>query len=94
MRYLLDELTAYEEGFSDILLLDRATDRHETFMGGAESKASTTVSYADLQAFGAGLIQQFQSILSKPTDNTTTREDAQGRLYFLSILLTCKADSW
>jgi hypothetical protein len=61
MRYLLDELTAYEEGFSDILLLDRAADRHETFMGSQSS--STTVSHADLHVFGASLIRQIQDLL-------------------------------
>ncbi|KAF8825648.1 hypothetical protein HHX47_DHR6000236 [Lentinula edodes] len=33
MRYLLDELMAYEEGFTDIMMPDRALERHETFMG-------------------------------------------------------------
>ena len=61
MRYLLDELMAYEEGFSDILLLDRASDRHETFMG--SSSPSTSVSHSDLQVFGANLLQQFRDLL-------------------------------
>jgi len=61
MRYLLDELMAYEEGFSDILLLDRASDRHETFMGG--SSPSVTVSHSDLQVFGENLLQQFRDLL-------------------------------
>jgi hypothetical protein len=60
MRYLLDELMAYEEGFSDILLLDRASDRHETFMGGSPSVA---VSHSDLQVFGANLLQQVRDLL-------------------------------
>ncbi|KAJ6456576.1 hypothetical protein DFH09DRAFT_847576, partial [Mycena vulgaris] len=33
MRYLLDELMAYKEGFSDIMMDGRAIDHHETFMG-------------------------------------------------------------
>jgi hypothetical protein len=61
MRYLLDELTAYEEGFSDILLLDRASERHETFMGTQRSAA--TVSHTDLQVFRESLLQQLQDLL-------------------------------
>jgi hypothetical protein len=61
MRYLLDELMAYEEGFSDILLLDRASDRHETFMGGPSP--SIAVSHSDLQVFGANLLQQVRDLL-------------------------------
>ncbi|KAI0037942.1 DNA breaking-rejoining enzyme, partial [Auriscalpium vulgare] len=37
MRYLLDELSAYEEGFSDIMMKSRNKDRHESFMGGSRS---------------------------------------------------------
>ncbi|KAJ7488522.1 hypothetical protein B0H11DRAFT_2230062 [Mycena galericulata] len=48
MRYLLDELMAYEEGFSDIMMDDRASDRHETFMGENEM---VPVSRADLAKF-------------------------------------------
>ncbi|KAE9390676.1 hypothetical protein BT96DRAFT_945947 [Gymnopus androsaceus JB14] len=33
MRYLLDELMTYEEGFSDIMMTDRTLECHETFMG-------------------------------------------------------------
>jgi len=33
MRYLLDELMAYEEGFTDIMMDNRASEQHETFMG-------------------------------------------------------------
>ncbi|KAG5220529.1 phosphate system positive regulatory protein [Salix suchowensis] len=32
MRYLLDELTSYEEGFSDIMMASRPSERHESFM--------------------------------------------------------------
>ena len=44
MRYLLDELMSYEEGFTDMLMADRASSRHETFMAEA--------SYADASQIG------------------------------------------
>jgi hypothetical protein len=33
MRYLLEELSAYEEGYSDMLMPNRQTHCHDTFMG-------------------------------------------------------------
>ena len=41
---------------------DRASDRHEVFMGAAQ-QPSPMVSHADLQLFGAGLLHQFCSLL-------------------------------
>ncbi|KAK7691283.1 hypothetical protein QCA50_004676 [Cerrena zonata] len=49
MRYLLDELMAYEEGFSDILMRGRAYHRHETFMGEGDPEANVTKQ--DLESF-------------------------------------------
>ena len=42
MCYLLDELTAYEEGFTDIMTPDHTAERHETFMGIQQSSSSPT----------------------------------------------------
>ncbi|KAJ7050595.1 hypothetical protein C8F01DRAFT_1377498 [Mycena amicta] len=53
MRYLLDELMAYEEGFSDIMMDDRLVDRHETFMGENESMP---ISRTDLSRFEAQIL--------------------------------------
>ena len=39
MHYLLDELMSYEEGFTNMLMVDRASSRHETFMGDTQSSA-------------------------------------------------------
>lgn len=65
MRYLLDELMSYEEGFSDILMTDRAAERHETFMGVSET--SSGVTKEDLEAFEAKLLQQVWILmLSQP----------------------------
>lgn len=33
MRYLLDELTAYEDDYGDLLMPDRTVNRRETLMG-------------------------------------------------------------
>jgi hypothetical protein len=63
MRYLLDELMAYEEGFSGILMPDRASARHESSMGVQEG--SCAVSHIDLQVFGEKLVQQVQDLLSE-----------------------------
>ncbi|KAJ8481608.1 hypothetical protein ONZ45_g15254 [Pleurotus djamor] len=41
MRYLLDELMAYEEGYMDIMMDQRHSERHETFMGGPSSLSTT-----------------------------------------------------
>jgi len=59
MRYLLDELMSYEEGFTDIMMEDRPINRHETFMGALDSPI-IPISAQDLQVFGTSLIQQVQ----------------------------------
>jgi hypothetical protein len=51
MCYLLDKLMAYEEGFGDILMGDRASEHHETFMGAQDLSAS--ISRSDLLVFEA-----------------------------------------
>ncbi|KAJ7149449.1 hypothetical protein C8R43DRAFT_1128452 [Mycena crocata] len=61
MRYLLDELMAYEEGFSDIMMDDRAADRHETFMGEDET---APVSKADLVKFEALIVSRIQGLVA------------------------------
>lgn len=61
MRYLLDELMAYEEGFSDIMMPDRSSDRHETFMGLQDPAA--TVSKQDLANLRTGIREEFQGLL-------------------------------
>lgn len=62
MRYLLDELMAYEEGFSDIMMGDRASDRHETFMGSGDPSAA--ISRGDLIVFEKNLLRQVQDLLT------------------------------
>lgn len=61
MRYLLDELMAYEQGFSDILMQDRAVDRHETFMGETDTPEGLTK--GDLETFQAKLLQQVRDLV-------------------------------
>ena len=73
MRYLLDELMAYEEGFGDILMGDRASERHETFMGAQD--LSGAISKADLMVFETKLIQQMQGLL-KNHHATSSRSEA------------------
>ena len=63
MRYLLDELMAYEEGFSDIMMDDRVVDRHETFMGEDET---APLSKADLRKFEEGLLTKIQGLMDGP----------------------------
>lgn len=66
MRYLLDELMVYEEGFSDIMMGDRASDRHESFMGAQDATAA--VSKHDLADLEEKLVHQFRAIIaSQPT---------------------------
>jgi hypothetical protein len=62
MRYLLDELMTYEEGFGDILMADRASERHETFMG--DQDLSAAISRADLQQFEVNLIQKVLEVIN------------------------------
>lgn len=61
MRYLLDELMSYEEGFSDIMMQDRAVDRHETFMGKTEMSSGLTK--VDLEIFQTKLLQQVRNLV-------------------------------
>ena len=66
MRYLLDELMSYEEGFTDMLMVDRASSRHETFMGDTQSSAisDSVVTQRDFAAFQASLLMNLQSLLT------------------------------
>ncbi|KAF8325729.1 hypothetical protein F5887DRAFT_1085236 [Amanita rubescens] len=59
MRYLLEELTAYEEGFSDILMEDRASERHESFMSAPDPLATPTKK--DLFTFSESIIQNLRA---------------------------------
>ncbi len=64
MRYLLDELMSYEEGFGNIMMEDRPVNRHETFMGSQSTNLnpSSPVTVQDLKAFGSDLIQKMQQL--------------------------------
>ncbi|KIM83638.1 hypothetical protein PILCRDRAFT_7051 [Piloderma croceum F 1598] len=53
---------AYEEGFGDILMGDRASERHETFMGAQDLSAS--ISRSDLLVFEARLLQQMREFMT------------------------------
>ncbi|KAJ6506544.1 hypothetical protein C8R45DRAFT_922728 [Mycena sanguinolenta] len=64
MRYLLDELMAYEEGFSDIMMDDRTIDRHETFMGEDET---VPISKADLLKFEEKVLTKIQGLVAGDT---------------------------
>ncbi|KAJ7832509.1 hypothetical protein B0H13DRAFT_2370907 [Mycena leptocephala] len=61
MRYLLDELMAYEEGFSDIMMDDHTIDRHETFMGQDET---ALLSKADLSKFEDSILVKIQGMIA------------------------------
>lgn len=82
MRYLLDELTAYEEGFTDILMPDQGPERHETFMGTAPSCSSsqTPVSKADLDTLQANIIRQVDLMLTPQKSRLI--EHTPGGVYF------------
>ncbi|KAJ7127320.1 hypothetical protein C8R43DRAFT_1134814 [Mycena crocata] len=70
MRYLLDELMAYEEGFSDIMMDDRVSDRHETFMGDDDT---APVSRADLLKLEDNIFAKIQGlIVASPTRSNTS----------------------
>ncbi|KAF7327172.1 hypothetical protein MKEN_00294300 [Mycena kentingensis (nom. inval.)] len=69
MRYLLDELMAYEEGFSDIMLDDRRLDRHETFMG---ENASAPVTHSDLTRFQEQIIGSMRTMIVSVAASTPT----------------------
>ncbi|KAJ6459812.1 hypothetical protein C8R47DRAFT_1081194 [Mycena vitilis] len=60
MRYLLDELMAYEEGFSDIMMDDRVIDRHERFMGVDEA---APLLKADLLRFEESMLVKIQGLI-------------------------------
>lgn len=62
MRYLLDELMSYEEGFGDIMMGDRASDRHETFMG--TQNLATSISRGEFLAFEERVMQKVQDLLT------------------------------
>ncbi|KAJ7748139.1 hypothetical protein B0H16DRAFT_1725751 [Mycena metata] len=66
MRYLLDELMAYEEGFSDIMMDDRVVDRHETFMGEDES---APLCKADLVRLEGTLLAKLQGLIEKSSSS-------------------------
>ncbi|KAJ7764215.1 hypothetical protein B0H16DRAFT_1718156 [Mycena metata] len=61
MRYLLQELMAYEEGFSDIMMDDRLVDRHETFMG---EDQSAPLRKGDLLRLEETLLTKLQSLIA------------------------------
>ncbi|KAJ7645104.1 hypothetical protein DFH06DRAFT_1333400 [Mycena polygramma] len=69
MRYLLDELMAYEEGFTDIMMDDRLVDRHETFMG---EDATTPVSKTDLVRFEGTILAKIQALIDKAPSTDAT----------------------
>jgi hypothetical protein len=62
MRYLLDELMAYEEGFSNIMMPGHTSDRHETFMGVQD--LSSSPSKSDLLTLEGNLIRQFHCFVA------------------------------
>jgi hypothetical protein len=63
MRYLLDELMAYEEGFTDIMMTARTSDRHETFMGLQDP--GLTVTKADLIASEVNILAKIEGIVQR-----------------------------
>ncbi|KAI0057704.1 hypothetical protein BV25DRAFT_1919893 [Artomyces pyxidatus] len=71
MRYLLDELIAYEEGFSDIMMKDRNRERHESFMGEGHRTPTpaTSVTHDDL----AHLATTFKSQMGDFATMLTTK---------------------
>ncbi|KAJ7247425.1 hypothetical protein B0H12DRAFT_1072938 [Mycena haematopus] len=75
MRYLLDELMAYEEGFSDIMMDDRVPDRHESFMG--ENDAAP-LSKADLSHFENGIMGKIRALLNTAASGTPTQSPGSG----------------
>jgi hypothetical protein len=78
MRYLLDELMSYEDGYSDMLMRSRAPERHETFMGvsdpsDAPSKADILLLHGIIERQGV-LISQMQQILSSQSSCSCSPE--------------------
>ncbi|KAJ7128266.1 hypothetical protein C8R46DRAFT_1237037 [Mycena filopes] len=78
MRYLLDELMAYEEGFSDIMMDDRAVDRHETFMG--EDKTAPLCK-ADLVRFEESILAKFKALVETTPSSVHPRTPTSPDLY-------------
>jgi hypothetical protein len=70
MRYLLDELIAYEDGFGDILMVDRATERHETFMG-TQSSVSLDIQKG-LHHFETRLLDQVRNLLEDKSGHSNS----------------------
>jgi hypothetical protein len=73
MCYLLDELMAYEEGFSDIMMPQHTPDCYEAFMGVQDLSSSPTKQ--DLLVLENHILQQVQSFIPQlwdvpPTGNT------------------------
>ncbi|KAJ7255778.1 hypothetical protein C8J57DRAFT_1236199 [Mycena rebaudengoi] len=84
MRYLLDELMAYEEGFSDIMMDDQPLHRHESFKGDDETAATTK---ADLLEFEGKMLLKMQAFfitivptLSNPTTVACAIPDTMNEL--------------
>jgi hypothetical protein len=83
MRYLLDELMAYEEGFSDIMMEDRVVDRHETFMGEDEA---APISKADLLKFETTILAKIQGVVSG-TGASLSGSSSGGEFFSLTSLV-------
>ncbi len=65
MRYLLDELTSYEEGFSDIMMASRPSERHESFMATGDPAGHVTRN--DFHELAMNLKKQLDAVvLSTP----------------------------
>ncbi|KAJ3752488.1 hypothetical protein EV360DRAFT_88707 [Lentinula raphanica] len=69
MRYLLDELMAYEEGFTDIMMPDRASARHDTFMG--TGNTGDTLSREDILSLEYRMMKKFEDIVHQLTPPAT-----------------------
>ena len=101
MRYLLDELMTYEEGFTDILMGDRASDRHETFMGECSSQRvseqhdlSEFIRRDDLQAFQQDLVQSLTTLFTpqhihQSSSGSSYPSPISHCMYYNIFLYTC-----
>ncbi|KAJ3728928.1 hypothetical protein C8R42DRAFT_750386 [Lentinula raphanica] len=69
MRYLLDELMAYEEGFTDIMMPDRASARHDTFMG--TGNIGDALSRDDILSLEYRMMKKFEDIVYQLTPPAT-----------------------
>ena len=74
MRYLLDELMTYEEGFGNMLMSGRAPERHETFM--AASNPGDVALKHDLLMLEVSLVERIQHMLDScsPTPENTPKK--------------------